>query len=293
LNITGEKKTNMVNSSTARSSVITLSLLCASLFEAESFSITSPRGIRSTHDVHTNLQMAAISETNPRLEGLAFDLDDGTRRSHSVAQNSSFVSGFFRGLSTREAYSKLLTSLYFVYTAMEDTFDSTSDDMVKKMDNSELRRVEALSVDMEYFYGAGWEKVITPSRAAKKYADRVLEVGRDQPKLLIAHQYTRYLGDLFGGQMMGGMATRSLNLEDGNGVAFYTFDDINSPKDFITTWYQKLNELDLTAKERQEIVDEANYVFELNIEILEELEGSALKAAWTLAWKSFREKMSF
>lgn len=286
----------MVKFSAARSSVITLSLLCASLFEAESFSILSPRGSRSIHDVHTNLQMAATStstETNPRLEGLAFDLDDGTRKSHSVAQNSSFVSGFFRGLSTREAYSKLLTSLYFVYTAMEDTFDSTSEDMVKEMDNSELRRVDALSLDMEYFYGPGWEKIITPSRAAKKYADRVLEVGRDQPKLLIAHQYTRYLGDLFGGQMMGGMATRSLNLEDGNGVAFYTFDDINSPKDFITTWYQKLNELDLTAEEKQEIVDEANYVFELNIEILEELEGSALKAAWTLAWKSFREKMSF
>ncbi len=234
---------------------------------------------------------AAKEESNPRLEGLAFALDDGTRKSHSIAQNSAFVTGFFKGLSTREAYSNLLTSLYFVYRAMEDSFDVTTEETVKTMDVKELRRTDALKFDMEYFYGPGWEDKISPSPAARKYVNRVLEVAKNQPRLLIAHQYTRYLGDLFGGQMMGGMAQRSLKLEDEKGTAFYTFDEIDSTKDFITNWYRELNALDLTDEEKEQIVDEANLVFELNIEILEELDGSAWKAVLTLAWTSFREKM--
>ena len=40
-------------------------------------------------------------------------------------------------------------------------------------------------------------------------------MAKESPHLLIAHQYTRYLGDLFGGQMMGrGLhsSTSQLNL---------------------------------------------------------------------------------
>jgi len=143
----------------------------------------------------------AAVENNPRKEGLALQLDDGTRKSHSVAQNSAFVTGFFKGLSNRDSYSKLLTSLYFVYVTMEDSFDSTTEAMVKHMDNPELRRVDAASEDMEYFFGKGWKDKIKPSAAAKKYVARVEEVAKNKPRLLIAHQYTRYLGDLFGGQV--------------------------------------------------------------------------------------------
>ena len=95
--------------------------------------------------------------------------------------------------------------------------------------------------------------------------------------------YTRYLGDLFGGQMMGGMARRSLGLDAGSGTAFYTFDDVPDSKGFIEEWYSRLNELDLTEAQKQELVDEANLVFALNIEIFEELEGNPAQALWTLA----------
>ena len=89
---------------------------------------------------------------------------------------------------------------------------------------------------------------------------------------------------------MGGMASRSLSLENGDGTAFYTFDDIPSTKDFITEWYTRLNELDLTQQQKEEIVDEANLVFALNIDVLQELNGSPLKAMLTLAVNSLKEK---
>lgn len=231
------------------------------------------------------------NENNPRQEGLALMLDDGTRKSHSMAQNTQFVSGFFKGLADRDSYRALITSLYFVYEAMEDVMEESSEECIQALDYPELRRLGSLKKDMDFFYGEKWdEDEVQPSAAANAYVARIREIAETKPYLMVAHQYTRYLGDLFGGQMMGGMASRSLGLENGDGTAFYTFDDIPSARDFITEWYSKLNSLDLTEKQKKEIVDEANLVFELNIDVLQELTGSPLKAMLTLAVNSLKEK---
>ncbi|KAL3785755.1 hypothetical protein ACHAW5_003597 [Stephanodiscus triporus] len=225
--------------------------------------------------------------------GLALMLDDGTRKSHSMAQNTQFVTGFFKGLANRDSYRSLVTSLYFVYKSMEEAMDSTAEARVQALDYPALRRIPSLKKDMEFFYGKNWPSQILPSPAAKAYVARVQEVAGTKPYLLVAHQYTRYLGDLFGGQMMGGMASRSLNLANGDGTAFYSFDDIPNAKDFITEWYTCLNGLELTDEQKEEIVDEANRVFDLNIGIFQELEGSAVKAMLTLAVNSLKSKLGF
>ncbi|KAL3906947.1 MAG: hypothetical protein SGARI_003770 [Bacillariaceae sp.] len=241
---------------------------------------------------------------NPRQTGLALQLDDGTRKSHSVAQNSAFVTGFFKGISKPESYRNLLTSLYFVYKAMEEAFESTeiaTDERVKALDDRELRRLSALEEDMDYFYGKDrdqdWKnRLPSPTKATKKYVARIQQLVEDPDLsyLLIAHQYTRYLGDLFGGQMMGGMAQRTMQLpSDGSGVAFYQFDEIPNTTDYITDWYTRLNSLELTTHQKLAIVDEANLVFDLNIGLLEELEGSPLAALWSMAISSIKEKLGY
>lgn len=245
----------------------------------------------SVEDVVSIDNMIVDETGNPRKVGLALLLDDGTRKSHSVAQNSAFVTGFFKGIATREAYSELLTGLYFVYRTMEDAFDACDDERVRTMDDSRLRRASALAEDMEYFHGANWENTVKASPAAAKYVARVTKVAKEEPYLLVAHQYTRYLGDLFGGQMMGGMATRSLGLEDGKGTDFYQFESVDSVTDFITEWYKMLNGLDLTKQQKEAIIDEANLVFDLNIEIFTELEGNPFQSMWTLAIDALRSKL--
>jgi heme oxygenase len=235
-------------------------------------------------------QAGTVVDVNPRSEGLALALDDGTRKSHSVAENTAFVTGFFKGLGQKESFSQLVAGLYFVYDAMESEFTQTADEGVRKLDMPELRRVPSLELDMEYFFGKDWRSTVAPSSGAAKYAARVREIAQgEKPYLLIAHQYTRYLGDLFGGQMMGSMATKTLKLEGGQGIAFYRFEDIPNPKDFITNWYSELNSLPLTAAQKQEIIDEANYVFTLNIELFGELEGSPVDAVFALVVDSVVE----
>ena len=58
--------------------------------------------------------------------------------------------------------------------------------------------------------------------------NRIEEVARAKPYLLIGHQYSRYLGDLFGGQMRVAMTTKSLSLEKGTGTSLYSSDDIDN-----------------------------------------------------------------
>ena len=226
-----------------------------------------------------------------RGTGLALALEDGTRKSHSVAENTAFVTGFFRGIATQSSFAQLVASLYFVYEAMEAAFDASSDESVKALDYPELRRVAALEEDMAYYYGDNWRGEVQPSPATRKYVARVEQVAREEPHLLVAHMYTRYLGDLFGGQMMGGMARRSLGLDAGKGTAFYEFEAIPSSKPFIEAWYSKLNLLQLSDAQKEAIVDEGNLVFALNIEVFEELEGNPVRALWTLARSALRSAL--
>jgi len=223
--------------------------------------------------------------------GLALALDDGTRKSHSVAENTAFVTGFFRGIATKQSFGQLVTTLYFVYEAMENSFDESTDPCVQALDYQVLRRLPALEEDMAYYHGPQWRESVAPSTATRKYAARIREVATNAPHLLVAHMYTRYLGDLFGGQMMGGMARRSLGLEAAKGTAFYEFDDVPETKPFIEEWYTKLNMLELTDAQKQAIVDEGNLVFALNIEVFEELEGNPVQALWTLATASLRSAL--
>ena len=61
--------------------------------------------------------------SSARSEGLALALDEGTRKSHSVAENTQFVTGFFKGIANKKSFAQLVASLYFVYEAMEKAFD--------------------------------------------------------------------------------------------------------------------------------------------------------------------------
>lgn len=90
---------------------------------------------------------------NPRQTGMALMLDDGTRKSHSMAENTQFVTGFFKGLANRNSYRLLMTTLYYVYKAQEEAMDNTNEARVQILDYPELRRLESLKKDMEFFYG--------------------------------------------------------------------------------------------------------------------------------------------
>ena len=56
------------------------------------------------------------------MTDLAKQLKEGTKESHSAAENTKFVASFLRGVLDPEEYRKLITDFYFVYFGQSHSY---------------------------------------------------------------------------------------------------------------------------------------------------------------------------
>ncbi|XP_077353642.1 heme oxygenase 2 isoform X2 [Festucalex cinctus] len=210
-----------------------------------------------------------------RPDDLSEMLAAGTKDIHEKAENTQFVKDFLRGRIRKELFKLGAVALYYTYTAMEEEIEINKDhpSFAALYFPSELHRHKALARDLEYFYGPQWQSEISCSPATQRYVDRIHQVGREDPALLVAYAYTRYMGDLSGGQVLKKVAQRALKLPaTGEGLEFYHFDAIHSAKAFKQLYRSRMNELELDAETKDRLVEEAIKSFQFNIEVFEELE---------------------
>ena len=203
------------------------------------------------------------------------ELKIGTKKSHSAAENTSFVASFLRGVVSKESYKKLVSDLYFVYSAMEEEVEKLKDHpIIGQLQLPDLNRVDALEQDLRFFYGPIWRSLVTPSEACNQYVNRIREVAKNEPELLVGHHYTRYLGDLSGGQILKGIAEKAMELGDGQGLKFYDFEKIEDAKAYKAGYRGILDGLPITEHQANAIIVEANYAFRLNMYMFDTLEGN-------------------
>ena len=129
-----------------------------------------------------------------------------------------------------------------------------------------------------------WRDVQTPSEACNTYCYRINEVANDNPYLLIAHHYTRYIGDLSGGKILRGIAENALDLPVGEGLHFYDFPMVEDAKKFKAAYRVTLDSLDLDQSQINTLIAEANYAFRLNMYMFDELQGDASKSLVKVLW---------
>ncbi len=218
------------------------------------------------------------------------ELKEGTKKSHSAAENTKFVSQFLKGVLNPEEYRKLITDFYYVYDTMERCISLGTDPYVKTLQqwSARLNRTSFLERDLRYYYGPIWRDKLIPSEACNTYCYRINEVAEKDPYLLIAHHYTRYIGDLSGGQILKGIAQRALNPPRGEGLYFYDFPAIEDAKAFKTDYRAVLDGLELDEQQRNALIVEANYAFRLNMYMFDELQGDAGKSLWKILWNTIR-----
>ena len=210
---------------------------------------------------------------------LATMLREGTKKSHTMAENVGFVKCFLKGVVEKNSYRKQVANFYFVYSAMEEEMERLRQHpVVSKIYFPQLNRKQSLEQDLQFYYGPNWRQEIELSPAGEAYVQRIREVAHSQPELLVAHSYTRYLGDLSGGQILKKISQRAMNLADGQGIAFYEFKAIPDEKEFKAHYRQALDELPIDEETAQQIVDEANAAFGMNMKLYQELEGNLIKA---------------
>uniref|UniRef100_A0A3B3TUX8 Heme oxygenase n=1 Tax=Poecilia latipinna TaxID=48699 RepID=A0A3B3TUX8_9TELE len=181
-----------------------------------------------------------------------------------------------KGQITLQQYKVLLCSLYEIYKALEEELDRNSSHpaVAPIYFPHELARLESLENDLEYFFGQDWEKRVIVPAATQRYKQRLRKVGETKPELLVAHAYTRYLGDLSGGQVLGKITQKSLGLSSKEGLSFFSFPGVSSPNRFKQLYRSRMNSVELTEEEKAAVLEEAVEAFELNIQVREQDSGS-------------------
>ncbi|GAA2169378.1 MULTISPECIES: biliverdin-producing heme oxygenase [Glycomyces] len=174
----------------------------------------------------------------------------------------------FDGTLSVDDYTRWHAQQFFVYEAIEAAAERFRDDPVAgPFVFPELARVPAIEADLRFLMGPKWRSGVEPLAATKAYVDRIDEAAAAWPGGYIAHAYTRYLGDLSGGQAFGKAARRNYGFE-GEGASFYDFADIKSPKAFKDEYRSRLDAADLTAAEQDRLIEEVLLAYDHNGAVL-------------------------
>ena len=225
---------------------------------------------------------------------LAGQLREGTKKSHTMAENTGFVTCFLKGVVEKNSYRKLLSDIYFVYNAMEEEIErlvAEGHPVIKPIGFKELFRKDNLENDLKFYYGAKWKSQITISNSAKSYVNRIRLVAKESPELLVGHHYTRYIGDLSGGQILKKIAKKALDLNGNNGLNFYEFEMIDDEKKFKENYSNTLNELPINQKIADQIIEEANQAFKYNMSMFKELEGNLISVLGKIVFNYITRKI--
>lgn len=231
---------------------------------------------------------ARIQGAREHEQGLARALKHGTQSAHRTIERVALVRSFLRGAIDRGTYARLLFNLRRVYIQLEAGLTlHRAHPLLGRLYLPVLFRQRELERDLQALCahgvpapapsGGGGE---AGSAATDRYCQRLAHLTEEDPALLIGHFYTRYLGDLSGGQILRRLLAPVLSLPPGEGLRFYDFAGYPDTAPLRDEVRQRLDSLavDPTGPLGQRLVDEARHAFALNQALFEELDGSLVHA---------------
>lgn len=201
---------------------------------------------------------------------------------HSDSEGADFMASIMRAESPLSDYIALVAQHYFLYIELEaasDLLHGAADEQLAAFDPPGLRRIETLERDLQHLIGPDWRDKIQPVAATAAYTERIREVAAaGWLPAVVAHHYTRYLGDLSGGQMIAKQMRKQHGF-DKAGVEFYDFSEIAPLGAFKNAYREQLDLLGerLSEADRERFLDEVRIAYEFNTAVFNDL--AAAKAA--------------
>jgi heme oxygenase (biliverdin-producing, ferredoxin) len=188
-----------------------------------------------------------------------------SQEEHDAAERSPFFSELLRGGLGKGAYAAYLARLRPIYAALEGAVRRHRNDaVIAAFYDPALERLPAIEADLHCWSEDSPRSIGSP--AVGSYCRRLESI--DNAPALLAHHYTRYLGDLSGGQAIGRTLDRVFNL-GGIGLAFYAFP--MQPKDYKDNYRARLDALALQTEQVEIVLSEVKFAFRLNQALLDEL----------------------
>lgn len=196
---------------------------------------------------------------------------NASRPQHKEAENSSFIMDLMQGKLNLEAYAKYLTNLAWLYESLEakvrsgSAFTSSEDIWDEK-----LVRLDAITQDLEALGVHDWKNTTSPSTAMTSYIEHINSLEGKSDFRLVAHHYTRYLGDLSGGQAIAALVGRHYGATSDQ-LNFYRFQQIDDIVRYKDSYRAALDSLEISSEQIEELVKEVQLAFAFNQKVFEDL----------------------
>lgn len=203
---------------------------------------------------------------------LSVALREGTRAEHAAAEGTAFVDDLLSGRLDVTAYTDLAVQQHAIYTALEAAGCELArhDARARPVVMTELHRAPAIDADLRHLLGGTRHPAGTRQprvlAATREYAAHLRTTAADLTRW-VAHAYTRYLGDLSGGQVIHRALQRHYGLADA-GLSFYRFADGGGVKALRDLYRERLDALPLSAEQHADVVAEARLAFASNRAVL-------------------------
>jgi heme oxygenase (biliverdin-producing, ferredoxin) len=199
-----------------------------------------------------------------------------TRALHVRAERSGIVNDVLRGNASRYGYSLLLRNLLPAYQQLEAGLEAKRNSpALRDVARRELYRAPAVASDLTELVGSQWKNMLPVLPAGEEYAQCVAIAAEGDGTNLIAHAYTRYLGDLNGGQFLKRLLARSPGLGPQE-LSLYDFPQIEEIEVFRKNYLHALDGSAASIINIDAVVREAMSAFELNIAVSEAVKQASL-----------------
>jgi heme oxygenase (biliverdin-producing, ferredoxin) len=203
---------------------------------------------------------------------LGTQLKAATAAMHHRVERTGFMADLLRGRVGRHRYADLLRNLQALYAELEGALARhAATPGVAPVVMPELFRSQAIAADLQTLAGGTALAGAPLAPATLQYVERLGELCAARPRLLVAHAYVRYLGDLNGGQALRRVVARSLGLSDGSGTRFYDFGDCATQQLLVQRFRAGLEAVAGTPGDRQALADEALSAFRRHEQLFGEL----------------------
>jgi len=187
---------------------------------------------------------------------------------HKAAENSGFNQRLLNKNASVESYTEYIYNLCYVYEAIENNLNKYKDiEDVKPFVTPEIYRSELIKKDVNALSNNNKIEVLSSTLA---YVDRINSISEKNPKLLIAHAYTRFLADLFGGRIFYSLLKDHYQIGD-EALNYYVYKDLKDIKAYVMNYHSMLNNLSFNENEKEEFVLEVCNSYIYNIGISNEL----------------------
>ena len=193
-----------------------------------------------------------------------------TKAAHDQVESRPFIAQLMAGSLSVRSYVNYLVALAPVYDELERELRAAKDEAsIALFDHRRLDRYGRICADLRGF-GQDVER-LEPGHATNAYVEAITSAAVS-PQRLIAHHYTRYLGDLAGGQVIARCMSQHYDIPD-TLLTFYDFSDLGDVVHYRRRYKSLMDLVPWSVKEKKEFIDEVSKAFELNAALFDELSG--------------------